>query len=249
MTPNPRSINKFSLTEHIQELRARCVWAIGFWCVATMVFGIFYSEAFLLFLIKPLYKIVFTHPAEVFSARISLSVLGGTIVSLPIWGYHLWRFVSCGLTSREKNLLAVIVPSIVVMFFLGTLFAHYVILSPALQFFFGFASYKIRPMITVEQYISFWSGLVIGFGCGFQIPIVMIFLGGTGFVTRAIFVKFRRFVYVGVFVFAAILTPPDWVTQVAVAIPMVVLFEASLVIIMFLEKHRRKESDMKYPDT
>lgn len=247
---------EMTLTEHLAELRTRLV-RVAVALVAGSVVGYVIFPDLLDFLIGPYCDIpnafrptgpdggcalVANRALEPFSVRIKVSLLFGAFVGGPIIFYQLWRFITPGLTKREKRYALPFVVGSQVMFAAGILFA-YLIIPKGLEILLGFGGEGIAPLLTAEAYISFLLTTSIAFGLVFELPLVLIFLALVGVVTASQLRRFRPYALVLNVVVAALVTPTtDMVTLLFMAVPMAVFYESSILAAWFIERSRRKRA-------
>lgn len=224
----PKKTKGLVFTEHLEELRSRLLKCIAV-VVVTSCFFYRVIDPALEFLIRPIGRLVFISPAEAFLAVFTLTVLGGTITALPFLFYQIWAFVSVALTEDERRYVKVFGPLSLMFFILGVSFAYFVILPISLNFLLMFSSDLILPMITVDKYISFVGTLALGFGVIFEMPLIIVFLTKIGIATPAFLIQKRRHAIVSIFVASAVLTPPDYVSQILMAVPLILLYEISIL--------------------
>jgi sec-independent protein translocase protein TatC len=194
---------------------------------------------------SPIEKLVFLAPAEAFWMHIKVSIVSGIILALPFLLYQLWKFVSPGLLATEKKYVG---PFIVVgtgLFLLGDLFCFSIILPFAMGFLLTYKTGSLMPMISVGNYIDFTLKFLISFGAVFELPIVILFLTKMGIVTPQTLAKNRKYALLVSFILAAILTPtPDAFNQTLMAGPIILLFEAGIIISkIFARKEAARERD------
>ncbi len=236
------------LTGHLTELRNRILYILG--TVLAVFLGAYYFSADLLDLMqRPIagQKLVFLAPTEAFFAHVKVSFFGAVFISLPIILFQIWRFCAPGLMDREKRYVIPFVFFSTLSFIGGALFCYFLILPYGLAFLLGFATETLTPQISIGFYISFAFKLIFTFGLVFEVPIITVLLVQIGVITPDFLSKNRGYVFVGAFVMAALLTPPDVVTQVFLAGPIIVLFEISVLIsrIILRRKKRREEEREK----
>ncbi|MBC8473651.1 MAG: twin-arginine translocase subunit TatC [Candidatus Omnitrophica bacterium] len=219
---------RLTLVEHLDEVRARLLKSVVFVIIVSCVL---YSiiGALMPILIRPVKRLVFIAPQEAFVVNIKIAFLGGIFFSSPYLLYQVWQFVSVALEKKERKHVFVFGLLSFVLFLLGCSFGYFVILPIAMKFLLGFATDAISPMITVSKYVSFVGTIVFAFSFVFQLPLIMLFLTKIGMVTPVFLSKKRRHAIVGMFVAAAILTPPDVITQCLMAGPLLVLYEIGIM--------------------
>ena len=214
---------------HLEELRNRIIKCLIFFVAVSCLFYQ-YVESILQFLIKPVGQLYFLSPSEAFEARIVLTIFGGFILSSPFIFFQLWQFLSAALTSQEKRFVTIFAPFSMVLFLLGCAFAYFVALPFSITFLLSFSTEFIKPMITVSRYIHFAGTLVLAFGFIFEFPLVMLFFIKMGIATPEFLIQQRRYAIVFIFIISAILTPPDCVSQLLMALPLLFLYELSIVM-------------------
>lgn len=222
------SDQKLALIEHLTELRSRIIKALVFIVAAScLLYG--FVDTILLSLIRPVGRLVFIAPHEAFVSRIKIVLFGGLFISSPFVLYQTWRFVSSGLKSNERKYIGIFGPLSLIFFFAGALFGYFVIVPIGMNFLLGFSTDTLIPMISVSRYISFVGVLTLSFGVVFELPLAILFLTKIGMVTPEFLSSKRKHAIVLMFVTAAILTPPDVITQCLMALPLLVLYEISIL--------------------
>lgn len=229
-------------TRRLGEVRTRLIHTILFLVLASV--GIYViSEWILEHMVGRLPhqdSLIFLAPSEAFITRIKLSLAGGLVVALPFVLFQIWRFVGPMLARRERIVSFLLIPLSFGLFVGGGLFAYVLMLPVVLDFLLGFGSADLAPMLAVAPYINFVVLLVLPMGAIFQLPIVVVFLTRIGIIRPAALARQRKYVILGIFVLSAILTPPDVFSQVLMAIPLLVLFEVSLLIARLARPRRRE---------
>ena len=236
MTDQDRDTDdKIPFTAHLEELRKRLI--ISFVAVA-VGFGVCYGfkEKLFQILTQPLIAVmkqgetlIYTGLPEAFFTFLKVSFLGGLMLASPVIIYQFWMFVAPGLYDREKRLLLPIVFLSTFFFVGGALFGYFIVFPFGFKFFLGFATDTIRPMPSMKEYLSFSAKLLLAFGLVFELPLVITFLARLGIVSVDFLKKNRKYAVLVFFVGAAILTPPDVVTQVMMALPLMLLYEISII--------------------
>ena len=218
------------LLEHLVELRRRLIWAMGGFLVAFMV--CYYFGAYILdFLAQPLLHVmaqhgdtsphlIFTNLTEPFFTRLKVAMFGGAFISFPLIAGQAYMFVAPGLYRSEKSALRPFLVATPVLFILGALLAYYVIFPAAFTFFVGFENnadnggVPLQLQAKIGEYLDLVMKIIFAFGVAFQLPVLLTLLAKVGIVTVAGLKRYRRYAYVGMFVIAAILTPPRRVDAV-----------------------------------
>ncbi len=234
-----------TVIQHLEELRVRFIKSLIFFTAASCLFYR-WSDEMLAFLIRPVKQLIFTSPQEAFMVKMMMTLLGGLFLSIPYFLYHAWQFLSAGLNDMERRYTAVFVPFSIVFFGIGCLFGYFVILPIAFHFFLSFSTPSLVPMITVEKYTSFSAGLILSFGLVFELPLIIVLLTRIGILTPAFLTEKRRHAIVVIFVVSAILTPPDVLSQMLMAIPLLVLYEISVLLSRLTFRVSAKGSSVKF---
>ena len=220
----------FSFLDHLDELRSRLITSCLTVVITSCLFYSFYLDPFLNFLIKPVGSLVFTSPAGAFSARVHVSILGGVFLALPVIFYQVWQFVAIALKPQERTYLGIFVPASILFFFAGVCFGYFVMVPMATRFLLGFSSSNLVPMITVDNYISYVGTFVLGSGITFELPLVLLFLTKIGIATPAFLIHQRRYAIIAILIVSAVLTPPDVVSQLLMAVPLIILYEIGIIV-------------------
>jgi sec-independent protein translocase protein TatC len=227
---------KLPLTAHLQELRKRLILsfiAVG----AGFVFCYAFAETIFNILAAPLIKVmptggslVFISVAEAFFTYMKVAFVAGLILASPFVLYQIWAFVAPGLYQKEKKYVVPFVLGGTVFFALGVLFGYFVALPVGFKFLLGYATDFIKPMPSMKEYLSFSIKFLLAFGLVFEFPVVLVLLSRIGVVDARTLARQRKYAILLIFVFAAVLTPPDIVSQVIVALPMIGLYELSILL-------------------
>ncbi|MEK6590511.1 MAG: twin-arginine translocase subunit TatC [Nitrospinota bacterium] len=221
---------KLPFTEHLEEFRWRLIIII---ITLSVWFGICYaySDNIIKLAQKPLnQKLIFISPTEAFFIKLKTSFFVAIFPSLPVILYELWAFVSPGLHEKEKRYTLPFIISATICFIIGASFSYFIILPTVTRFLLSFAGSELKPMISVNNYISFIGKFIIAFGILFEFPVVIFFLSKIGIITPEVLSKNRRYAILGIFVISAILTPPDIFIMFLMAIPLIILYEISIII-------------------
>jgi sec-independent protein translocase protein TatC len=242
-----------SFISHLVELRQRLVRAVG--AVAVLFLGLFFwpgSGEIYDFLAAPLIgvmgpdaKLIATGVITPFMVPVKVTALVAFVMALPYVLYQAWAFVAPGLYEHEKKLAAPLIIASTLLFLCGIAFCYYFVFGKVFAFIQGFAPKSISPMPDIEAYFSFVLTMFLAFGVTFEIPIVVIVLVRMGVVSLEKLRDARPYVIVGAFVVAAVVTPPDVLSQFMLAVPMCILYEAGLFLARFVGTRAKPESEYK----
>ena len=223
------------LLEHLAELRSRIIKSLLAIAFGSGVAYLFLDEI-TQWLTLPVGKLYYMKPGEAFFTYLKIDIAAGFLIALPIIFYHAWRFFLPALTKGERSVLGILVPASVALFFVGLAFSFFLILPTALKFFMGFGeeSESLQSLFSFGSYFEFVILFVLPFGFVFELPLVIIVLGKLGILTSEKLGKYRRYVFFFSFVIGALVTSPDVITQVAVAIPVVLLYEVGYLVVKYI---------------
>ena len=217
-----------TLVGHLEELRKAILKSIVALLICSSLF-FRYVDHVLFIIIRPVGKLVFIAPHEAFVTNVKIALFCGLFFSSPFIIFQIWQFISSGLSLQEKKYVYIFGPLSFLFFIVGITFGYFVIVPIAMKFLLGFSTSFISPMITIGNYVTFLSTLTLAFGLVFELPIVILFLTKIRLVSPMLLVRRRREAIVSVFILAAFLTPPDVITQVLMALPLLILYEISII--------------------
>lgn len=231
-----------TLVEHLAELRNRIIYMAAVF-VAAVLLSYNFSEILVTDMIGivPDISFVFISPAELLLSYIKIAVIIGLSVSFPFLIMQVWLFVSPGLEKRERRTMLLSLLFGGVFFILGAVFAYVVVLPLVLEFFMGFQVEGIEEMISFSSYLSLIVNTVLSFGLIFELPSIMVIMVRFGIVKVRFLRKNRKYIILVIFVVAAVLTPPDIISQTLLALPMILLFELGIFLSRIVERKRDKE--------
>lgn len=225
---------EMSLIDHLQELRRRLIISI---IAVVICSGItyFYSEELIHFITAPAGKLYYMNPAEAFFTYLKASFFAGLLLALPVVLYQMWAFVLPALTRQERKVSFVLVPSSVLLFFTGLAFSYFFVLPAGIKFFVGFSTAELQPLFSIGQYFSFVVSFLLPFGVVFELPLFLVVLAKMGVITSAYLIGKRKIMLVMSFVVGAVISPtPDVFSQTMIAIPILVLYELSILLVKYI---------------
>ena len=245
--------SKAPLIEHLIELRKRLLWSVAALLVAFLV-SIFFADEIFGILVQPLTdafpagegKLIYTKLYEAFFVEIKVAMFAAFFLAFPIISNQLWAFVAPGLYANEKKAFLPFLVATPLLFIAGASLAYFIVMPTAFKFFLGFegpvGGLQQEALPAMGEYLSLVMQFILAFGVCFQLPVLLLLLNRAGIVSRQQLKGMRRYMIVGAFALAAILTPPDVVSQLMLGIPLILLYEGSLVIMWFTD--RRKKQDI-----
>ena len=249
------------LIEHLAELRTRLMKAAIFFIVGIIICFSVASHIFN-FLAEPIVDIlksngqepdlIFTGLQQGFMVNIQISLFGGFILAFPFIGFQLWKFIAPGLYNAEKGAFLPFLIASPVLFFVGASFAFYVVMPLAFDFFLGFQQKEYDPVAsivgitylgTINEYLGLSMKFIISFGLCFQLPVLLTLMGKAGLVSSKSLGRVRKYAVVGILLLAAIVTPPDVITQIILFTVVYALYEISILMVRLVERKRTKQNN------
>ena len=237
------------LLDHLIELRRRLLYCIGALAVAFAI-SFYFADRIFAFLVQPLLRagqgtVIYTEIFEAFFVQVKVAFFAAMMIAFPIIANQLWQFVAPGLYRKERRALLPFLFATPLLFALGAALAYYVAIPMALHFLLGFdgvvGGVKREALPAIGNYLSFIMQFLFGFGLSFLLPVLLMLLERAGIVTRQGLIKARRYAIVGATAIAAVLTPPDLMSQVLLAVPLILLYELAIIGIWFTERRRARE--------
>lgn len=236
---------------HIQELRKRLIISFSVLGIVFMICFSFWEHIFMV--IKEPIELAFAQdikgelvqlsPAEGVFTAMKVSFLSAIVISLPIIFWQIWLFIAPGLYKHEKMIVIPFVLFATIMFSLGAGFAYFVVFPFIIKYILTFGNAQFSSSISVESYVTFFTRLILGFGLAFELPVISYFLGKVGLITDATLKSFFKYAIVIIFILAAILTPPDILSQFLMAIPLIGLYGLSILILIFVNPAKEEERE------
>ncbi len=250
---NDEKIKQASFIEHLTELRSRLLKSIVYLFIFFVISYIF-AENIYGFLVEPYAdavkddninrRLIYTALHETFITYLKVAFFSAIFITSPIILTQIWKFVAPGLYTNEKKALLPYLIATPTLFLLGGMLVYYLVMPLAIKFFLSFetsaqiSNLPIQLEAKVNEYLSLIMRLIFAFGISFQLPVLLTLLARVGFVNSTYLKKRRKYVVVIVFALAAILTPPDPITQIGLGIPLLILYELSILAVKFIEKKK-----------
>jgi len=237
---------KMSLTEHLIELRKRLTSALIALGIGFLVCYYFKDWLFAI-ITRPLTDalpknsyLIYTGLTQAFFTYMKVALFSSLVLTSPFIFLQVWKFISPALLPQEKKYIVPFVLSSTLLFLGGVLFGYFIVLPPAFEFFVSFNNDYLKAMISFNEYLSLFIKFLLGFGLSFQLPVLVFFLAKLGIVNDQLLSKNRKYAILLMFIAAAVLTPsPDALSQILMAIPLLILYEVSIFVAKFAA--RKKE--------
>jgi sec-independent protein translocase protein TatC len=239
---------KVPISHHLIEIKDRVIQVA---VVVAFFFGLsfYFIEILLLWLEDPLPKqfaeLTFITPTEPFFTNMKVAFMSSVFISMPWILYHVWGFIAPGLKVKEKKVTAMFVFSGTAFFLFGGIFCYFLVLPLGLKFLLNYGSTYWKMQVTIGFYFSFVVKLIMAFAFAFQTPLIMVLLTKFGLINTVKMKFYRKWAFLGTFALSAVLTPPDIITQVLLAIPLYCLYEFGIVVSRFFENPKNREMALR----
>lgn len=229
------------LVDHLSELRTRLIFS-GYGIIAGFILCFAKSDLLLDVIRAPIAPfltsdgLIFTAPMDQFLAHVKVSLLGGLIVSCPWWVFQIWKFIAPGLYASEKRYSLGFIFCGSFLFLAGVSFVYFVVYPMAFDFLLNYGSGVDKPMITISDYLSFFSTTTVVFGLAFELPLVLTILGIAGVIDKEFLVQKRKFAVILLAVLSAFITPPDAISMILLMCPLYLLYEVGVLAVGLVTK-------------
>ena len=243
----PYQLEAKPLLEHLRDLRRLLFFCLGVILVAFLIIFALLSKDLVLWISQPIVDmnidIIYIDISEAFTSQLKLSLIAGAVVASPVVFIAIWLFIRPALYKEERVVFGFMTILALLLFVTGVVFAYFMVFRLAVNFFIVSGENIATPMVSLERYVSFLFSFLLPFGVMFETPIAVLVLTRIGIVTPKLLGKARKFIIFAIFVVAAILTPPDIISQIMLALPLLVLFEIS-ILLSRLVRPRKKEEEI-----
>lgn len=235
-----------TIIDHLEDLRRALVQSLLAALLASIICW-FWSQPLLDLLVKPILTaaegIYFHAPIEAFMTRLKIAAVCGVFVVMPFIFYKIYGFILPGLYERERRVVTPLLISSTALFYLGVIFAYVIVIPKVVAFMLSFGTETMQPLIGIGAYFAFVARLCLAFGAVFELPLVILFLSIIGLVNPRRLLKTWRYAVLLIVIFAAVLTPPDIFSQLAMALPVILLYLSSVLVAMLVTRRKRARAD------
>lgn len=249
MSTDPEHLPEGTLISHLLELRTRLMRAFLAVIIVFVPCAIYANELFE-FMARPLLaqlpagsSLIATSITSPFTTPFKLAFITALVLAMPVVLYQLWSFVAPGLYRREKRFAQPLLASSIVLFYCGVAFAYWVVFPVMFRFFVSTTPHGVAVMTDISNYMDFVLMMVLSFGVAFEVPVAVVLLVLTGLVKVEKLGAARGYVLIGIFVIAAVLTPPDAVSQCIMAVPMYLLYEGGIIFARLVSRNRKQQDE------
>lgn len=241
MSDDTLTDQEMGLVDHLAELRYRLIMSLIGIGIG-MGIGIWQSEILLDLIRQPILPylkeggLVFTGVMDKFVAHLKVGALGGVVMTCPYWLYHVWKFISPGLYKNERRLAVGFIVSGTLLFLAGVAFVYFLVYPAAFKYLLEIGGDIDKPMITIDEYLSFFTTTTLMFGASFELPLILVVLAMIGIIDAEFLRAKRRFAIPALAVIAAVITPPDVISMLMMLVPLILLYEIAIIAIKLIVK-------------
>lgn len=233
------SSKDMTILEHAVEVRSRLIivlMTVGALSMVSFAFSKYILDILLIPILPVADKFYFFAPHEAFFIKIKCSLFGGIIISSPVIIYQIWTFVSPGLYQRERMAAMKVLLPLTMLFLTGAFFAYSVVIPFSIKFLLSFQTPSVMPMLSISESLNFIMLIILVFGITFDFPVVLVSLMSLKILSVENLIKSRPITFIMIFIFAAMLTPPDVFSQILLALPLAILYEITIIIGKLMRK-------------
>ncbi|WP_027963328.1 twin-arginine translocase subunit TatC [Halalkalibacillus halophilus] len=233
--------NEMDWTEHLGELRKRFLYSFIVFVISFGV-GFYFVEEIYRYIERDVpFELSVLSPFDIIWIYVMIGFMSGLIVMIPFLAFQLWLFIKPGLTSREKKISLMYIPALFILFVAGLAFGFFVIKDLVLSFLLNLSDGMVNEMFTANNYFKFIFQITIPFAVFFEVPLIAMFLTSLGIITPMFMKKMRKWAYLILVIIGTMLSPPDFILQILVAAPLILLYEIAIVVSSLVHKRRMKK--------
>ncbi len=232
---------EMNVTDHLSELRRRIIWTLAAFIAFFIVGFVYYRDIYFFFVDDLPFNLHVTSPGEIIWIYFTMATIVAVVGTLPVLCLQVWLFVKPALTSKEQKVSLSYIPAIFLLFLAGLTFGYLVFIKLILPFLLSLNQGMFTEIFTVDRYFKFLFRVTIPFAVIFEIPIITMFLTSLGIVNPVFLVKVRKYAYFVLIIIGTIISPPDFVLQLVVAVPLIVLYEISILLSRVVYRNKIKK--------
>ncbi|ATF10709.1 twin-arginine translocase subunit TatC [Brevibacillus sp. HB1.2] len=230
------------ILEHVTDLRRRILIVLSVLVVSMVICFLFVDHIYLALANHSGEKLAILGPGDILSIYVKLSAVGAIAITIPVAAYQVWRFVVPALEERERKVALMYIPALFLLFIFGLSFAYFVLFPMMYKFVLGLSNGNFELVITANDYFTFMLNLCLPFGLLFELPVVVLFLSHLGILNPHRLAKMRKPAYLVLAIISITITPPDFLSDIMVIVPLIVLYEISITISRFVHGKRVQET-------
>lgn len=232
---------EMNLVDHLTEMRKRIIIILGSFMLLLILAFVFVKDIYDWIIQDSSIKLAILGPSDIIWVYLTLSGIVAIAGTIPIAAHQIWLFVKPALSSTERKVTLAYIPSLFILFIAGISFGYFVIFPIVFDFLLSLSGDLFMSFFTAEKYFRFMVNIVLPFGCLFELPVIIMFLTSLGILNPYRLQKMRRYSYFGLIVTAVLITPPDFVSDVIVIVPLLFLYECSVLLSKIVYRRKQKQ--------
>jgi sec-independent protein translocase protein TatC len=231
------------VVQHLQELRRAIIITLGFFLLFLLLSFIYVQDIYHL-LVKDLpFKLALLGPSDILMVYLMIASVVALAATMPVAGHQVWKYVRPGLTPKERKVTIAYVPALFILFIVGISFGYFILFPLVLNFLMSLSNDMFTTFFTTEKYFRFLLHMTLPFGFLFELPVVIMFLTSLGIINPYVLQKIRKYAYFVLIITSILITPPDFLSDILVIIPLLLLYEGSITLSKFVYNRQQKKND------
>ncbi len=232
-----------NVVQHLQELRRAIIITLGFFVLFLLLSFIYVQDIYQL-LVKDLpFKLALLGPSDILMVYLMIASVVALAATMPVAAHQVWRYVRPGLTPKERKVTIAYVPALFILFIVGICFGYFILFPLVLNFLMSLSNDMFTTFFTTEKYFRFLLHMTLPFGFLFELPVVIMFLTSLGIINPYVLQKIRKYAYFVLIITSILITPPDFLSDILVIIPLLLLYEGSITLSKFVYNRQQKKND------
>ncbi|PUB14026.1 twin-arginine translocase subunit TatC [Paenisporosarcina sp. OV554] len=231
------------VVQHLEELRKAIIITLGIFLLFFLLAFIYVQDIYHL-LVKDLpFKLALLGPSDILMVYLMIASVVALAATMPIAAHQVWRYISPGLTAKERKVTLAYVPALFILFIVGISFGYFILFPLVMSFLMSLSDDMFTTFFTTEKYFRFLLNMTLPFGFLFELPVVIMFLTSLGIINPYLLTKIRKYAYFVLIITSVIITPPDFISDILVIIPLLLLYESSITLSKFVYNRQQKAKD------
>ncbi|MDX1805413.1 MAG: twin-arginine translocase subunit TatC [Paenisporosarcina sp.] len=231
------------VVQHLEELRKAIIITVGIFLLFFLLAFIYVQDIYHL-LVKDLpFKLALLGPSDILMVYLMIASVVALAATMPVAAHQVWRYISPGLTAKERKLTLAYVPALFILFIIGISFGYFILFPLVMSFLMSLSDDMFTTFFTTEKYFRFLLNMTLPFGFLFELPVVIMFLTSLGIINPYLLTKLRKYAYFVLIITSVLITPPDFISDILVIIPLLLLYESSITLSKFVYIRQQKAKD------
>jgi sec-independent protein translocase protein TatC len=231
------------VVQHLEELRKAIIITLGIFLLFFLLAFIYVQDIYHL-LVKDLpFKLALLGPSDILMVYLMIASVVALAATMPVAAHQVWRYISPGLTAKERKVTLAYVPALFILFIVGISFGYFILFPLVMNFLMSLSDDMFTTFFTTEKYFRFLLNMTLPFGFLFELPVVIMFLTSLGIINPYLLTKIRKYAYFVLIITSVLITPPDFISDILVIIPLLLLYESSITLSKFVYHRQQKAKD------